>query len=160
MRENTFDIPAVQFYVSNGMTNCMSKLYPRAKGELGNDPTIIAVPFEAVDGLVVKEFLDYLENYSFIRSGISISALSVSDSLKGDKVYIPLLFEKINKINTYGYTEFYNMRVDKVIEIYFEEKYNQSNEITKRIYRCFFERYIDYSYEKTEERVKKLEMRK
>ena len=96
MRENTFDIPAVQFYVSNGMTDCTSELYPRAKGELGNDPTKIAVPFEAVDGLVVKEVLDYLENYSLIRSGISISALSVSDSLKGDKVYIPLLFEKIN----------------------------------------------------------------
>ena len=159
MRENTFDIPAVQFYVSNGMTNCTSELYPRAKGELGNDPTKIAVPFEAVDGLVVKEVLDYLENYSCIRSGISISALSVSDSLKGDKVYIPLLFEKI-KINTYGFTEFYYMRVDKVIEIYFEEKYNQSNEITKRIYRCFFERYQDGSYEETKKRIKRLEIGK
>ena len=157
MRENTFDIPAVQFYVSNGMTDCTSELYPRAKGELGNDPTKIAVPFEAVDGLVVKEILDYLENYSFIRSGISISALSVSDSLKGDKVYIPLLFEKIN---TYGYAEIYNMRVDKVIERYFEEKYNQSNEITKRIYRCFFERYQDGSYEETKKRIKRLEIGK
>ena len=157
MRENTFDIPAVRFYVSHGMTNCMSQLYPRAKGELGEDSTIIAVPFEAVDGLVVKEFLDYLENYSFLHAGISISALSVSDSLKGDKVYIPLLFEQIN---AYGFTEFYNMRVDKVIEICFEEKYNQSNEKTKRIYRCFFERYQDCSYEKTKERIKKLEMRK
>ena len=157
MRENTFDIPAVQFYVSNGMTDCTSELYPRAKGELGNDPTKIAVPFEAVDCLVVKEVLDYLENYSFIRSGISISALSVSDSLKGDKVYIPLLFEKIN---AYGYAEIYNMRVDKVIERYFEEKYNQSNEITKRIYRCFFERYQDGSYEETKKRIKRLEIGK
>ncbi len=38
--------------------------------------------------------------------------------------------------------------------------YNENDEITRKVYRCFFERYQDGSYEKTKERIKKLEIGK
>ena len=50
--------------------------------------------------------------------------------------------------------------IDKLYEEYMEENYIRSDDYTKRMYRCFFERYQDGSYEKTKERIKRLEMRK
>lgn len=40
-----------------------------------------------------------------------------------------------------------------------EEHYVDSDDSTRRMYRCFFERYQDKSYEKTLDRVRKLAFR-
>ena len=48
--------------------------------------------------------------------------------------------------------------IDKLLEECMERDYMSKDEYTKRMYRCFFERYQDGSYEKTKERVKRLEM--
>ena len=48
--------------------------------------------------------------------------------------------------------------IDKLLEEYMEKRYILQDEDTKRLYRCFFERYQDGSYLKTKERIKKLEM--
>ena len=48
--------------------------------------------------------------------------------------------------------------IDKLLEELMERYYMQVDDISKRMYRCFFERYQDGSYEKTKERVKRLEM--
>ena len=49
-------------------------------------------------------------------------------------------------------------RIDKVIEKSMSEEYMEYVDFHKKVARCFFERYQDGSYEKTKERVKRLEM--
>ena len=44
-------------------------------------------------------------------------------------------------------------RIDKIFEELMERDYMISDEYTKRIYRCFFQRYQDASFQKTKERV-------
>lgn len=52
-----------------------------------------------------------------------------------------------------------DMTIDKIIEYSLERDYVTQDDRVKRVFRCFFEWYLDGSYKKTKERICKLEMR-
>lgn len=131
MRENTFDIPSVKFCIVNDFFSNY-------------------IPFEYVDGLTIDDIPH------IYRRGFYFYAITLPKDFAGE---ICDQCQWIFVIENFYWSALQTQkleRIDKVIEKRFEEKYNQVDEKTQRIYNCFFERYQDGSYEKTKERVKRL----
>lgn len=148
MKENTFIIPAVKFCIISKRSK-ESDFILMNYHYLGYGDMVL-IPFEAVDGLMIEEVLKVLKAKGFV-----LAAVADLEALVGNQ----------RKVNSLLYEVFEDdfleplmkKRIDKVIEKRFEEKYDQAEENEKRIYHSFFERYQDGSYEKTKERIKRLE---
>ena len=142
MRENTFDIPSVKFcigYDSNLNDKRICKI----------NEHFIFVPFEDVDGLTIDDVLKTIKKGEFY-----FYAIALTKDITG-KIYDrgDLVIEKFDWSSLQ--TQKLEL-IDKVVEKRLEEKYNSASYQEQRIYKCFFERYQDGSYEKTKERIKKL----
>ncbi len=146
MRENTFDIPSVKFCIGYS-----SVPYGKRIAKINEVSSL--VPFEDVDGLTIDDILNTIQKGEF-----DFFAISLTKSIVNENYDIGYLVRE--KFDGDSLQTQKSERIDKVIEKIFEEKYSQVDEQEQRIYRCFFERYQDGSYEKTKERIKRLEMRK
>ena len=163
MKENTFDVPAYKFFamkINDGRVSHTSDDY---KFLITNNYTdnIILIPFENIDGLKVEE----------VRSLLTTKEVFIFGTMYYESINFIKNYDKLNKpIGLCGVKALYfdevmlnknsEKTIDKLYEEYMEENYVSSSDDTKRMYRCFFERYQDGSYEKTKERIKRLEMRK
>ena len=149
MKENTFDVPAYHFYILKKTTIKKEKEVRPQVFYVDKQVKKTLIPFENVDGLLVNEVKQILGVKTII---IACTVNNGSDEVIISEYHIfndEVMLDKNSK-----------KTIDKLCEEYMEEKYINSDENTKRMYRCFFERYQDGSYEKTKERIKKLEMRK
>ena len=146
MRENTFDIPSVKFCIGY-----ISVPYEKIIEEFNE--VFSLVPFEDVDGLTIDDILNTIRKGEF-----DFFAISLTKSIVNENYDIGYLVRE--KFDSDSLQTQKSERIDKFIEKRFEEKYSQVDEQEQRIYRCFFERYQDGSYEKTKERIKRLKMRK
>ena len=151
MKENTFDIPAVKFCIISKRSS-KNELIAMCEHCLGYGD-ISLIPFETVDGLMIEDVLKILKTNDF-----AIVAVANLEALIGKQRRVGSLLCEVFDENFLKPLK--EERIDKLVEKHFEEKYNQVDEKEKRIYQSFFERYQDGSYEKTKERIKKLEMRK
>ena len=146
MRENTFDIPSVKFCIGYNSI-------PNGKPICKFNEDFIFVPFDDVDGLTIDDVLKTIKKGEFYFYAIALTKDITGEIYnRGDFVVEKFIWSDLQTQKL--------ERIDKVIEKIFEEKYSQVDEQEQRIYRCFFERYQDGSYEKTKERIKRLEMRK
>ena len=163
MRENTFDVPAYKFFVMKINDGRISHTIDDYKFLIDNgfSNNIMLIPFENIDGLEVQlvrgllktkdlfllgtmyyKPINFIKNYDEINQPVNICDIRA--------VY----FDKSDLDKNCQKT------VDKLWEEHMEEKYSSSDDYTKKMYRCFFERYQDGSYEKTKERIKRLEIGK
>lgn len=146
MRENTFDIPSVKFCIGYS-----SVPYGKRIEKINEVSSLVL--FEDVDGLTIDNILNTIQKGEF-----DFFAISLTKSIVNENYDIGYLVRE--KFDSDSLQTQKSERIDKVIEKIFEEKYTQVDEQEQRIYRCFFERYQDGNYEKTKERIKRLEMRK
>ncbi len=159
MKENTFDVPAYKFFVfkTNDSLRTHSIFYYNslisASTSIPRDVTLI--PFENVDGLEISEIRDLIgTDEVFVFGSLYYERWSNGNRYIDNIANIkPIYLSKEYLDNRKDKT------IDKVCEEYMEEHYVDSNDSTRRMYRCFFERYQDKNYEKTLDRVRKL-MRK
>ena len=163
MRENTFDIPAYKFFAMKINDGRVSHTIDDYKFLIDNgfSNNIMLIPFENIDGLEVQlvrgllktkdlfllgtmyyKPINFIKNYDEINQPVNICDIRA--------VY----FDKMDLDKNCQKT------VDKLWEEYMEENYISSDDYTKRMYRCFFERYQDGSYEETKKRIKRLEIGK
>lgn len=149
--ENTFDIPAVKFCIISKHSS-KNDFIAMCEHYLGYGDMVL-IPFETVDGLMIEEALKALKTKDFV-----LVAIADLEALVGNQRKVSSLLYEVFEDDFLE--PLMKERIDKVIEKRFEEKYGQALENEKRIYHSFFERYQDGSYEKTKERVKRLEMRK
>lgn len=106
------------------------------------------IPFDNVDGLTVEETLRTLQTKDF---AICCSAnWKTQSGINQVQILDTTTFPASALINSK------NESIDQLVENNYENLYKEQPESTRRIYRCFFERYQDNSYEETKERVKKL----
>lgn len=137
MKDNSYDIPAMKFYI----------VIPPYSG--GLDLTIIdgnlGIPFENVDGLNVQEVLELFHISSFAL----ISATSYRDQCFQEHV------KSILQLN-FGHKyleDRLDMRIDKV----YEEALRANKDINKnakRTYACFLERYQGKEYQEIKQLLK------
>ena len=155
MRENTFDVPAYKFFAWKINDGLKYHSYDDYKFSISNiNNSIIIIPFENIDGLKVQEAQSLLSTSEIVIGG---SLYCHIDYGKGRDSY------KLDNANWFYFDPDYlnehrEETIDKLLEQFMERDYMSKDEYTKRMYRCFFERYQDGSYEKTKERVKRLEM--
>lgn len=106
------------------------------------------IPFDNVDGLTVEETLRTLQTKDFaICCTVNWKAQTGPNQVQ---ILDTLVFPASTLINEK------NVSIDQLVENEYEYRYMEVPESTRRIYRCFFERYQDNSYQETKERVKKL----
>ena len=149
MKENTFDIPSVKFCIVYDISN---RNFSKSVGHyFGYD--ICLIPFEAVDGLSIDDVLKTIKTEEFIFAAVSLAKAMIGP-------YRDFSFLLTEKFDSDRLETLKSELIDETIEKIFEEKYNSLSYQEQRIYNCFFERYQDGSYEKTKERIKRLEMRK
>ena len=155
MKENTFDVPAYKFFAWKINDGKKSHTCDEYKFSISNNnSSIIIIPFENVDGLKVQEVQSLLSTSEIIISG------GLYYSFNYDKGNVS---HNLDSSNWFYFDSDYldehrEETIDKLLEELMERYYMQVDDISKRMYRCFFERYQDGSYEKTKERVKRLEM--
>ncbi len=159
MKENTFDVPAYKFFAWKINDRLKYHSYDDYKFSISKtNNSIIIIPFENIDGLKVQEVQTLLSTSEIVVSASSYYSFNydkgnVSHNLDNSNWFYfapDYLNEHIN--------EHREENIDKLLEEFMERDYMSKDEYTKRMYRCFFERYQDGSYEKTKERVKRLEM--
>lgn len=162
MKENTFDVPAFKFFLIK--VNDNKALHTRKEYENSlNNRNFYMIPFENIDGLRVEEACDLLGINDFLLIGTMYYKssnnflYSVANTLKYSEDMGICSFRGIYLDECFLKTRL-KKRIDKIFEELMERDYMISDEYTKRIYRCFFERYQDGSFQKTKERVKKLEI--
>lgn len=155
MRENTFDVPAYKFFawkINDGLKYHTYDEYKFSISKTNN--SIIIIPFENIDGLNVQEARTLLSTSEIVVSGGLYYSLNYGEGR---------VSQKLDNSNWFYFAPDYlnehrEETIDKLLEQFMERDYMSKDEYTKRMYRCFFERYQDGSYEKTKERVKRLEM--
>ena len=155
MKENTFDVPAYKFLAVKINDGIESHTCDEYKFSISNNnSSMIIIPFENVDGLKVQEVQSLLSTSEIIISASSYYSFNYD---KGN------VSHNLDSSNWFYFDSDYldehrEETIDKLLEELMERYYMQVDDISKRMYRCFFERYQDGSYEKTKERVKRLEM--
>ena len=156
MRDNTFDVPAYKFFawkINDGQKYHTYDDYNYSISNTNN--RIIFFPFENIDGLKIQEVQSLLSTSEIVIAGSLYCHFNYGegrDSYNFDKAnwfYFDPNYLKEHRDET----------IDKLLEECMERDYMSKDEYTKRMYRCFFERYQDGSYEKTKERIKKIEMK-
>ena len=165
MRENTFDIPAYKFFVMKIIDGRSSHDINYYNFLIENNfaHNVVLIPFENVDGLEVKEVKKLVGTKEIVIVG-GMYYNDANDIIHCDDK------EGISSMNICNFNVIYfdkkflnrnyNKSIDKICEKYMEKKYEKSNSYSKRMYRCFFERYQDGSYEETKKRIKRLEIGK
>ena len=157
MKENTFDVPAYKFFVlkiNDGLSSHNVSYYNFYLSKT-NPRDINLIPFENVDGLEISEIRDLIgTNEVFVFGSLYYERWNNSNNHIDNIANIkPIYLSKEYLDNRKDKT------IDKVCEEYMEDHYVDSSDSTRRMYRCFFERYQDKNYEKTLDRVRKLAFR-
>jgi len=151
MKNNTYIIPAIDFYV----------VFPRA-GYSFTKPEDVEycikvgmhklIPFKEVDGLLISE----LFQISCFSNGFAVCPIAIMKTLdekhEEQNFYNRLYILKQFKENAIGLSK----TIDKIVEETYERNYRDADSETRRLYNCFFERYQDGDYETTKQRVKRL----
>ncbi len=144
MKDNTYIIPAVDFYI--GISNFSTADF--ILKELKDGKTKL-IPFECVDGLLVEDLGFLFSEKGFIVFAINKLKLDNKSGFANNILDMVILKkEDIDLIK--------NKTIDKVVEDIYESKYEKASLRTRRFYNSFFEKYQDGDYNKTKERVKKL----
>lgn len=157
MKENTFDVPAYKFFVLKIDDGIKIHSVDDYKPFIYARPidNYVTIPFDDVDGLEVEEIRDLIRTDDIVIFGAISYKLDRGDIPKIYMAYINALYFDKEYLDDKS-----DMTIDKIVEKFMEERYKTSDDRTKRVYRCFFERYQDGSYEKTKERIKRLEIGK
>ena len=153
MKKNTYDVQAYQFriFTSNKeYKSCGDNEWQDFLLSITRDPSFLSIPWENVDGLTIKEVLECLNrDYIFLTGGVAL----VNEDW--DSLYRTIYTFSLEPSFLSQNKE---KRIDEIIEEIMEKQYKNANVEAQRLFKCFFQRYQDNSYEETVERVKKLEM--
>lgn len=151
MKDNTYIIPAIDFYVAVPMFKC----YRTEEMDIQmKEDVCFYIPFSQVDGLTIKE-LFCIEKF---QNGFSVCAINKIENFEPkNKVLVRnivdiLFFPCIERIPDSEK----NKRIDKLVEEDYELLYSDANDEKRKIYTCFFEKYRDSSYSETKKRIDKL----
>ena len=155
MRENTFDVPAYKFFAWKINDGKKYHTYDDYNFSISNaNNRIIFFPFENIDGLKVQEVQSLLSTSEIVIVGCLYCHFKDSE----DREFYNFDKAKWFYFDSNNLKEHRDETIDKLLEEYMEIDYMSEDKYIKRMYRCFFERNQDGSYEKTKERVKRLEM--
>ncbi len=152
MKENTYDVPAYKFFI----VKIVDGKREHSKNEytylLQNNPNqCFLIPFEDVDGLTIHEVKGLLHTSDTSLFGCTAykNEYGMFQSSAEIAIYVDFKDVNIKEDDT----------IDKAFEWQIEKIYMEENEQTKRMLRCYFERYQDKSYEKTRQRILSLMMK-
>lgn len=149
MKDNTFNVPAYNFSIIIMNQPAIQKEvneceYNRAMKQ----DAVSIIPFDNVDGLTVEETLKTLQRDDFAvcctanwKTQTGINQVTLLDTL----IFPSSVLRKSLTVS-----------IDQLVENNYERRYMEAKESTRRIYRCFFERYQDNNHQETKERVKKI----
>lgn len=158
MKDNTYVIPAIKFYILKGPEDLDDTLsdeivdYEFDRMMKKGEPTII--PFSNVDGLTVFEMATSLriDKHFAIAAANVCEEKSVTDSgIKIDKVFS--FFDLVRFSLT---DDKMDVPVDKMFETYIEGVYSSASDKQKRIYHSFLEEYRYQNYEMTKAKIKEI----
>ena len=159
MKKQTYDVPAykVGIVVIPGKKN-VEHTIEDYQSAIETKQAII-VPFEDVDGLLVKEVQELLntkEVFLQFYNQYQNWDLKICNQLSlnlGRKFKLWFFIGNILEENL-------TIPIDRLVENTIEDLYDTLDSEQKRCAHCFFERYQDKSYELTKERIKRLEENK
>ncbi len=146
MKDNTYIIPAIDFYFGIPNNNTISDIILELKYE-----KVKLVPFENVDGLLIEDLEPYLSEKGFI-----IVAINKLNFYKDENKQVSNNILNIVVFNKEEFDSLKDKTIDKIVEEKYESIYKKVPLRTRRIFNSFFEKYQDGDYNKTKERVKKL----
>ena len=146
MKENTYDVPAYKFFIvkiNDGKREHSVNEYTYL---LQNNPKpCLPIPFEDVDGLTINEVKEFIH----INDTVLLGCISYKDeygilrSNRATAIFVDFKDDNMKDEDT----------IDKVFEWQIEKYYMEVDDTAKRMFRCYFERYQDKSYEKTRQRI-------
>lgn len=145
MKENTYIIPAIDFYIVKPNDSFESFEDAEFKIKQGR---VSLIPFGYVDGLLVDELIN---NFG-LTNNFLFCAINMVDTIGGDR-YMNILHTSF--FNTNSLENQMNCQIDKVIEQLYSNSYHTVSIRSRQIYNSFFERYQDGDYEKTKQRIKR-----
>lgn len=158
MKDNTYVIPAIKFYILKEPENLSSTLNEEAVAfefnKMINETRLTLIPFSDVDGLTVSELALSLH----IKKYFAIAAVNVYDGQfiiqkgsvpsKGFSFFDSVIFSLSD--------DKMNVEVDKMFETYIEGVYSNATDRQKRIYNSFLEQYRYQDYEKATQKIKEI----
>lgn len=147
MKENTYIIPGVDFYIGISINyNCEEYIIEELKAN-----RLQLISFKNVDGLLIEDL--YLPNNA--KSLIIVAINNIESSNGKEKNTIKNVLDMFS-IKKEDLDSIKDKRIDKVVEEEYEIRYKKASLRKRRIYNSFFERYQDENHQKTKERIKKL----
>lgn len=146
MKDNTYIIPAVDFYVGISEFGTPDNIFKELK-----EGKIKFIPFECVDGLLIEDL-----GFLLLEKNLIVVAINKLNFYKGENKQVINNVLNLTVFNKEELDSLKEKTIDKVVEDIYESKYEKASLRTRRFYNSFFERYQDGDYNKTKERVKKL----
>jgi len=161
MKDNTYVIPAVDFYIiktpeemekDSNLSQADARY--RFNRLIEKEKKLDMVPLDAVDGLTVSEMASTLniEKY-FLIAAVSNFDGEIKSPDRREIAHYTTVFDNVMiTINE----EIANIEVDKVYENYIKDVYFCSTDNQKRYYCSFLEQYRYQDYEMTKQKVKEM----
>lgn len=159
MKDNTYIIPAIKFFIVNEPEELKNKrnfnnylLEFQRKIDISD---ITLIPFDQVDGITVAVMQEALNinKYFAVMAALDIEQCHVY----GGNI---ISNRKICNLKTIVFPikeDILDTPVDKVFENYIENSYFSVSENERMIYNSFLEKYRYQDYNKTKEKVKQIE---
>lgn len=144
MKENTYIIPGIDFYIGTSI-HCNNE--DNILRDIQN-MKIPLIPFNKVDGLLIEDL--YIPNDAKSLIILAINRIESNRGITIQNVLDLLIFKKE------GLASIKNKAIDKVVEKEYEMRYEKASLRKRRIYNSFFEKYQDESHQMTKERIEKL----
>lgn len=156
MKENTYIIPAIDFYIVPIWSGVPE---PHGIFEMGVSKQRFLgsfLPFEEVDGLTIQELEDVIESdtvFLFCAANVHDFGRKSGPFAGIEKTIIDMMIFSTEKLL---HATDRNKTIDKVIEEIYESRYQDASKREQEIFNNFFERYQDKNHKETKQRVKRL----
>lgn len=173
MKDNTYVIPAIQFYILKGpVVDFSSFTKEEIVGKLNlalKSGNASLIPFENVDGLTVKEMIDCLQikEYFAVVAAATFTEKRINNhEVQTEKTNINILSAAIFNTSAdelkCGISVFdvkndeLDQTVDRLYQSYIERSYCYDEPRTRSIYNSFLEKYQYQDYEQTKKKKREI----
>lgn len=146
MKDNTYIIPAVDFYVGISEFGTPDNIFKELK-----EGKMKFIPFECVDGLLIEDL-----GFLLLEKNLIVVAINKLNFYKGENKQVINNVLNLTVFNKEELDSLKEKTIDKIVEEKYELLYKEAPLRGRHIFNSFFERYQDGDYNKTKERVKKL----
>lgn len=146
MKDNTYIIPAVDFYVGISEFETPDNIFKKLK-----EGKTKLIPFECVDGLLIEDLEIFL-----LEKILIVVAINKLNFYKGENRKVINNVLNLTVFNKEELDTLKEKTIDKIVEEKYELFYKEAPLRVRHIFNSFFEKYQDGDYDKTKERIKKL----